>query len=58
MAEETVWKQMYLRLAGAVADAAEIMEPLPENRRAWEALNRALLEAEELYITAGEGARS
>ncbi|WP_295584585.1 hypothetical protein [uncultured Oscillibacter sp.] len=56
--EETVWKQMYLRLAGAVADAAEIMEPLPENRRAWEALNRALLEAEELYITAGEGARS
>lgn len=51
MSEETVWKQMYLRLAAAVTDAAEVMA---ENRRAWEALNRALLEAEELYISAEE----
>lgn len=54
MSEETVCKQMYLRLAAAVTDAADVMEPMPENRRAWEALNRALLEAEELYISAGE----
>ena len=54
MEREADWKAMYLRLAGAVADAMEIMEPLPENRPAWTVLNRALLDAEELYLRAGE----
>lgn len=51
--DEMMWKQMYLRLAGAVADAVEMMEPIPESRRAWERLTAALQEAEEIYLSAG-----
>lgn len=54
MEEETVWKQMYLCLAGGMADAVDLLEPLPACRPAWSRLNRALQEAEELYLSAGE----
>ena len=30
MGEQTIWKQMYLCLAGAMADAVDLMEPVPE----------------------------
>ena len=35
MEEQTIWKQMYLCLAGAMADAVDLMEPVPECRPAW-----------------------
>ena len=54
MEEQTIWKQMYLCQAGAMADAVDLMEPVPECRPAWARLNRALQEAEELYLSAGE----
>ena len=54
MMEETIWKQMYLCLAGARAEAVDLMEPVPECRPAWERINRALQEAEELYLSADE----
>ena len=34
MEEQTIWKQMYLCLAGAMADAVDLMEPVPECRPA------------------------
>ena len=52
--EENIWKQMYLVVAAAAADAAELMETAPHDVGAWTRLNRALQKAEEIYLSAGE----
>ncbi len=52
--EENIWKQMYLVVAAAAADAAELMETAPHDVGAWTGPNRALQKAEEIYLSAGE----
>lgn len=52
--EENIWKQMYLVVAAATADAADMMETEPHDVGAWTRLNRALQKAEEIYLSAGE----
>ena len=52
--EENIWKQMYLVVAAAAADTAELMETAPHDVGAWTRLNRALQKAEEIYLSAGE----
>ena len=54
MDEKEVWKKMYLMVAAAAADAAEMMEPTTQGVKAWTRLNQALQQAEEIYLSAGE----
>lgn len=58
--EENIWKNMYLKLAGSVADAVELIQESQEKNPAKRILIRAMQDAEEIYIrdsdldTAGE----
>ncbi len=54
MDEREVWKKMYLVVAAAAADAADMMEPTPQGIRAGTRLGEALQRAEEIYLSAGE----
>lgn len=51
MEQETVWKSMYLTLFRGIVEAGELLPIRLENAPAQERLNRALLDAEELYLS-------
>lgn len=48
--EERVWKHMYLKLAGSVADAVEVIHE-PQVKQI---LIRGMQDAEEIYIGVGD----
>ena len=50
---QNVWKDMYLRLVKGILAAEERIPVKAENSPALEALNQALQDAEELYLSAG-----
>ena len=52
--EEMVWKAMYMRLLDGILEAGQQLPVTASNAPAQEALNRAVQEAEELYMRAGE----
>ena len=52
--EENVWKHMYLKLAGSVADAVELIHE-PQVKQI---LIRGMQDAEEIYIGASDGGDS
>ena len=54
MDEKEVWKKMYLVVAAAAADAADMMDATPRGIRAGTRLGEALQQAEEIYLAAGE----
>lgn len=62
--EENIWKNMYLKLAGSVADAVELIQEPQEKNPAKRILIRAMQDAEEIYIrdsdldTAGEAPKN
>ncbi len=51
--EDVNWKRMYTRLANAISDALDIMSPIGKNEKSYRILKQALLDAEEMYISAG-----
>ena len=53
MGEETIWKAMYLRLVRGILEASGELPVAAFNARAQEELNRALQDAEEMYLEAG-----
>ena len=55
MEQQEPWKEMYLVMAVAAADAIEMLEPTPWGIRAGARLSQAMQEAEELYLAAGDG---
>lgn len=52
--EENIWKNMYLKLAGSVADAVELIQESQENNPAKRILIRAMQDAEDIYIGNGD----
>lgn len=54
MKQEPNWKAMYLTLVHGIVEAGELLPVTPENSPAQERLNRALQDAEEIYLQAGE----
>ena len=52
--EQAVWKAMYMRLLDGILEAGKQLPVTASNAPAQEALNRAVQEAEELYMRAGE----
>ena len=52
--EENAWKHMYLKLAGSVADAVELIHE-PQVKQI---LIRGMQDAEEIYIGASDGGDS
>lgn len=52
--EENVWKHMYLKLAGSVANAVELIHE-PQVKQI---LIREMQDAEEIYIGASDGGDS
>ena len=50
------YKRMYAILCAAASEALDLLPELPENAAGLELLQRALLEAEEVYIAGGEDA--
>ena len=52
--EETIWKKMYLTLVSGIVDATNLMPVLLENAPVQERLNKALRDAEEIYVDNGE----
>ena len=46
----TDYHAMYLTLTRGILDAKDLMPMIPENNRAAERLNRAMQEAEEIYM--------
>ena len=48
------WKKMYAILCGGISEALDALPETPENAWARALLERALEEAEELYLSAGE----
>lgn len=50
MEQETVWKSMYLTLLSGILEAGELLPVRLENAPAQERLNRAVRDAEELYM--------
>lgn len=48
------WKKMYAILCGGISEALDALPEKPENAWARALLERALEEAEELYLSAGE----
>lgn len=51
MEQETVWKSMYLTLLSGILEAGELLPVRLENTPAQERLNRAVRDAEELYLS-------
>ena len=49
-----VWKHMYLKLAGSVADAIEVLPEIPEARHAKKLLIGGMRTAEDIYMRTGE----
>lgn len=50
----TDYRAMYLALTRGILDAKEQMPAVPENNPAAERLNRAMQEAEEIYLNTAE----
>ena len=53
MEEAMLWKAMYLRLLDGILGAGRKLPVAASNAPAQEELNRAVQEAEELYLEAG-----
>ena len=51
MEQETVWKSMYLTLLSGILETEELLPVRLENTPAQERLNRAVRDAEELYLS-------
>lgn len=51
MEQETVWKSMYLTLLSGILETGELLPVRLENAPAQERLNRAVRDAEELYLS-------
>ena len=48
------YKRMYAILCAAASEALDLLPELPENAEGRALLQKALLEAEDIYITDGE----